>query len=202
MIKLIYQLKAKIEKYYNDRFFKKNNLQKLNNIKTHLTESEKRVLYSLAKKKSDGFIVEIGSFVGASCVFIASSIKEGKILCIDTWENDAMSEGKKNTWDEFCLNTYEFEQKIIKIKGFSNEVVEKVRKIAPQIDMLFIDGDHSYEGCKMDFDLYFPLIKKSGIIIFHDSGWANGVKKVIKEDVLKLTYNHSQLPNMFYAWKK
>lgn len=37
-----------------------------------------------------------------------------------------------------------------------------------QLDFLFIDGDHSYEGVKKDFDMYSPFVKKGGIIAFHD----------------------------------
>lgn len=37
-----------------------------------------------------------------------------------------------------------------------------------EIDFLFIDGDHSYEGVKADFEMYSPLVAKNGIIAFHD----------------------------------
>jgi len=36
------------------------------------------------------------------------------------------------------------------------------------IDMLFIDGDHTYEGVKADYELYSPLVRPGGIIGFHD----------------------------------
>jgi predicted O-methyltransferase YrrM len=36
------------------------------------------------------------------------------------------------------------------------------------LDFLFIDGDHSYAGAKADFELYGPLVRKGGIIAFHD----------------------------------
>ena len=36
------------------------------------------------------------------------------------------------------------------------------------IDFLFIDGDHTYEGVKQDFLMYFPLVRESGLIAFHD----------------------------------
>lgn len=36
------------------------------------------------------------------------------------------------------------------------------------VDFLFIDGDHSYEGVKQDFEMYSPFVKKGGIIAFHD----------------------------------
>jgi predicted O-methyltransferase YrrM len=37
-----------------------------------------------------------------------------------------------------------------------------------QLDFLFIDGDHSYEGVKQDFDMYSPLVRTGGLIAFHD----------------------------------
>lgn len=37
-----------------------------------------------------------------------------------------------------------------------------------KIDVLFIDGDHTYQGVKKDFELYEPLVEKGGVIIFHD----------------------------------
>lgn len=36
------------------------------------------------------------------------------------------------------------------------------------VDFLFIDGDHSPEGVYRDFELYSPLVKKGGILGFHD----------------------------------
>lgn len=37
-----------------------------------------------------------------------------------------------------------------------------------KIDVLFIDGDHSYEGCKRDIDAWFPHLKENGVMLFHD----------------------------------
>lgn len=37
-----------------------------------------------------------------------------------------------------------------------------------QIDFLFIDGDHRYTGVAKDFELYSPLVRKGGLIAFHD----------------------------------
>lgn len=38
----------------------------------------------------------------------------------------------------------------------------------PSIDFLFLDGDHSYEGIKEDYDMYIPLVRSGGIIALHD----------------------------------
>lgn len=37
-----------------------------------------------------------------------------------------------------------------------------------EISVLFIDGDHSYKGCKRDIDAWFPFVKEGGVILFHD----------------------------------
>jgi predicted O-methyltransferase YrrM len=37
-----------------------------------------------------------------------------------------------------------------------------------ELDYLFIDGDHSYPGVKCDFEMYGPMVRKGGLIAFHD----------------------------------
>ena len=54
--------------------------------------------------------------------------------------------------------------KIVPMKGLSNQFVGKF----PAIDFLFIDGDHSTEGCDFDFTNYALYVKKNGYIAFHD----------------------------------
>ena len=50
------------------------------------------------------------------------------------------------------------------------ETLNKVKNIlnGRNIDFLFIDGDHTYEGVKKDFEMYSPLVNKGGVIAFHD----------------------------------
>ena len=37
-----------------------------------------------------------------------------------------------------------------------------------QIDLLFIDGDHTYDGVRQDFEMYGPLVREGGLIALHD----------------------------------
>lgn len=202
--KLKYKYSDALDKRLHQKFLNKHtNLKVANTTFTHLTDAEKRKLFELSSKLQSGYAVEIGSFIGASACFISAGLGvESKLLCVDTWENDAMSEGKRNTQDEFDHNTQYFQEKIIKIQGYSTEVKEEVLAITNKLDLLFIDGDHSYEGCKADWDLYIDMVKSGGCVIFHDSGWAEGVKRVIEEDAKPIMMNYDSLPNMFWGYIK
>jgi predicted O-methyltransferase YrrM len=51
-------------------------------------------------------------------------------------------------------------------KSTKDELIRKLK--GRKIDFLFIDGDHTYRGVKKDWTLYAPLMKKDGLVVFHD----------------------------------
>lgn len=61
-----------------------------------------------------------------------------------------------------------------------------------EIDVLLIDGDHSYEGVKADFERFEPFVKEGGLILMHDTLWAH--KGVIKYFWDEVTLPKAALP--------
>lgn len=57
-----------------------------------------------------------------------------------------------------------------------------------KIDVLFIDGDHSYEGVKQDFDLYSTILSDKGIIMLHDTDAEYEETFIVSEDAKKDHY--------------
>lgn len=57
-----------------------------------------------------------------------------------------------------------------------------------KIDFLFIDGDHSYEGVKKDFELYSTLLSDKGIIVIHDTDSNYEESLIVSEDAKKDHY--------------
>jgi hypothetical protein len=51
-----------------------------------------------------------------------------------------------------------------------------------KIDILFIDGDHSYEGVKSDFELYSTILSEKGIIMLHDTDGEYEETLIVSED--------------------
>jgi hypothetical protein len=54
-----------------------------------------------------------------------------------------------------------------------------------KIDVLFIDGDHSYEGVKLDFELYSKILSPKGIILIHDTDGEYEESLIVSEDAKK-----------------
>ena len=110
-----------------------------------------------------------------------------------------MTENQRDTWQEFQNNTIVYKEHIVPFKGYSADVINDLVTYVTSIDMLFIDGDHSYEGVKADWENYKQFLKAGSMIVFHDWGWAEGVKRVITEEVKPLVDSYDSLPNMWWG---
>lgn len=69
------------------------------------------------------------------------------------------------------------------LQGDSKEVADTWKSVhGGEIDVIFIDGDHTYEGCKADIDAWFPLMSADGVMLFHDADETSpGVVKAVEE---------------------
>lgn len=136
-------------------------------------------LVKLIRDTNPKTVVEIGSFNGVTSTILASAIdhfkKDCKLLCIDpfisdediSYYNDRVS--KKNLGycyeENFDNNTKQHSNIITKIKGFS-DTVDLPNEL--DIDILFIDGDHSKDGVIKDIVRFTPLVPVGKYICFHD----------------------------------
>lgn len=61
------------------------------------------------------------------------------------------------------------EMAFIRDDSHDEAVYERARDaVGGEVDFLFIDGDHTYEGVKQDFEMYSRLVADGGIIALHD----------------------------------
>jgi predicted O-methyltransferase YrrM len=127
-------------------------------------------------KVKPGVVVEIGTYKGGTLYSIAELIRnDATLVSIDMpggsfGGKDIDSENFSRLEDE--IKKIKPEQKFYSLREDSHkaETKEKLIEIlaGKKADVLFIDGDHTYEGVKKDFEMYSPLVKDDGIIIFHD----------------------------------
>ncbi|HEX4518179.1 MAG TPA: class I SAM-dependent methyltransferase [Gaiellaceae bacterium] len=58
---------------------------------------------------------------------------------------------------------------LVRADSHDPETLERIRShFGGSIDLLFIDGDHTYDGVRFDHELYGPLVRSGGLIAFHD----------------------------------
>ena len=92
--------------------------------------------------------------------------------------------GPNDLEDEYSYYRHTFQPRLIKTTSeeayYNFFVLQDIK-----IDLLFIDGDHSYEGVKKDFELYSNLISEKGIIIIHDTDDKYEESLIISEDSKK-----------------
>lgn len=132
------------------------------------------LLYGFARSLKPDVAVEIGSARGRSACFVGQALKQngkGKLFAIDphtsTQWNDA---GAVNTLDVMRGNlaSLGLESHVEIVRDVSQNVAATWTR---QIDLLFIDGDHSYDGVKRDWDLFSPFVAPFGFVVFHDTTW-------------------------------
>ena len=155
-------------------------------IPSDMTLAERLLLLSLARenRRDIDVIVEVGSYLGASACCLAEECRNGsKVFCVDTWQNTAMSEGPRDTYEEFLRNVAPSRDKIVPLRGLSTDIAANFEE---RIDLLFMDGDHSGEGVWADLEAWLPKVRNGGIVILHDYTWAEGVQRAARELLVPL----------------
>jgi predicted O-methyltransferase YrrM len=155
-----------------------------NKIPTFTTRRELRALYKLAAARPAKTVaLEIGSHLGASACYLAAGLStvHGKLYCVDTWHNETMPDGQKDTYADFQRNIQGLQSLIVPVRKTSFELTQDDTETP--LGMVFIDGDHSYAAVKHDFTLVKQWIAPDGIIAFHDFSHENfeGVTRVVGE---------------------
>lgn len=128
-------------------------------------------LFETLKLKNKG--VEVGSYKG----FYANQILKGwtgKLFLIDIWRpmNISVYNDSSNQFNyekiitECCQNIKNNEDRCFMIRSDSQNAVELFED--ESLDFVYIDANHKYEYVKQDISLWYPKVRKGGILAGHD----------------------------------
>jgi len=124
---------------------------------------------SVAKPK---VVVEIGTAKGGTFFLLSrASDQAATLISIDL--PGGLYGGGYPLWkQDFFRKLIGAEKTVHFIRANSHDLQTRTQLEAilgdRKIDVLFIDGDHSYEGVRHDFWLYGPLVRPGGLIGLHD----------------------------------
>jgi|TARA_B110000261_G_C12809630_1_gene247753 predicted O-methyltransferase YrrM len=135
-------------------------------IEWNQKSNRKYFLKHLIESNSYTSMAEIGVRDGRTTFYLLDNIANLTIYGIDLdttlFYNDKVNE--------------KYKDRLIPIRGKSANVAIQV----PMVDLVFIDADHSYNGCLRDIIEYTPKVNKGGILSGHDIDFP-GVNKAVNQ---------------------
>jgi cephalosporin hydroxylase len=175
----------------------------INEIET-LVEEEVRteIFYPFIDKSTDGVrIVEVGTFVGGNLCRVANHIKGiGKqidLIGVDNFHFVNISNQAINSvglkFGEYDVRQESFYQTLVNninlnelqnfIRLIDGDSIDVAKTFEDEsIDLLFLDGSHSYPYVGNELQAWLPKVKKGGIISGHD--WpCDGIQLAVKEQL-------------------
>ena len=127
-----------------------------------------RILVATTPKRS----LEIGTNYGGTLFLLCSLSPPGaKIISVDLPSGrfgGGYPRRKAPLFRRFVRGDKELH--LLRADSHSPETKDRVMQIlhGEQLDYIFIDADHTYDGVQRDFEMYSPLVRSGGIVVFHD----------------------------------
>ncbi len=152
-----------------------------------------------------GLVVELGTHYGISFFAFCQAMKdsgcEGTCVAVDTWEGDAHSGSySEDVYQVVAAFAKRYPCAQLQRGTFDAALL---RFADESIDLLHIDGLHTYDAVKHDFESWLPKISPYGVILFHDIAVTIGdfgVHKFWSE--LKTEYpHHLEFHSLRRTWR-
>lgn len=150
---------------------------------TQTTHRERDALASFARGRSS--LAEIGVFQGVTTRRLASVMDpSGTYFAVDPYTT-----GRLGINFEYLIARREAAKgavgRVVWVKTIGAEAPSKASLAGRTVDFLFIDGDHSYDGLRGDWEAWKPLVEVGGIVGLHDTiGGKFGCERYMRETIL------------------
>ena len=137
------------------------------NIKVN---SNRPAIFYIQEKLGTGLTgAEIGVESGLNAVFILTLLEPKMLYLIDPWNDFLDIQSGKIIGEAQFLETKE------RLKEYNNyQIIRDISSNAVKqfqdnsLDFVYIDGDHCYEAVKTDLNIWYPKVRKGGILCGHD----------------------------------
>jgi predicted O-methyltransferase YrrM len=133
-----------------------------------------RLLYRLIRHFQPATLLEMGTSLGISAMYQAKGNPSAQFTSVDGCASLAMI--ARNTLDNVgCMNVE------LKTGPFRTILPSLLDNMNKTLDYAFIDGDHTYDGTLLYFELLKKHLNKNSILIFHDIYWSKEMAKAWNE---------------------
>ena len=168
-------------------------------------EEHRPLLGSLVYLNQAKVIVEVGVAEAKTTEWLCRGARVwgGKVYGYDLWDTHGLSNqfqhwSSKEKCEEYLQSNDHTNFELTKINSRTPEFAELIKTKHPVIDLAFIDGCHSYDGIKNDFDVIYPLLSECGVIVFHDTMSIDGCREFMID--LRTKYNDGTFDLVTFPW--
>lgn len=120
-------------------------------------------------------VLEIGSLFGGTLWYWSRLPAIKTLVSVDVPStHPTVAEGVREARQQWAGWMSEVDFVDVQADSHDLTIVEHVRaRLSDDLDFVFIDGDHTYQGVKTDWLAWSPLVRPGGLVAFHDT-WPNG----------------------------
>lgn len=176
------------------------------------SHANRRMLKEFIETKKPQVIVEVGSWLGASTIFMAELLPEqGKVYAIDHWQgspehyaDNDLQRRLPTLYQQFLSNVIHRNQaqKIIPLRMSSLEAASTLNVYA---DLIYIDGSHQENDVYNDIMAWYPKLAVNGILCGDDYAWGNDrlgyVKNGVHKAAKQLNLKVNVVENVFWYFE-
>ncbi len=136
-------------------------------------KNEITCLMEILVNNNPKFLLEVGTARGGTLFLLTRvAAPDAIIMSIDLPQGEFGGIWYPNWKSQLYKSFRTFKQdiRLIRADSHSDPTFSLIGKILEgnKLDFLFLDGDHTYEGVKNDFNAYHRLVRRGGLIAFHD----------------------------------
>lgn len=132
-----------------------------------------QLIYRLAKKSNPSNIIELGTCLGVTTSYLATAAPQAQIITM---------EGCPQTAAVAAENFVKLglENISLKVGDFNDNLPIQIEEL-PQLDFVFIDGNHRKDATLNYFNWCLPKTHENSLLIFDDIYWSKGMKEAWEE---------------------
>lgn len=145
-----------------------------------VSQDASEILYALCVTQNiEGDVLEIGSWQGKSTSYLGRAVKDsgnGHLFAVDHFrgnigKEDAYRVGRADLGD--LRELFEKNMHRLGLDPYVTTIAQSSKDAYPHLEekkirFLFIDGDHTESGVQQDIDLFCPLVRPDGLVVFDD----------------------------------
>ena len=151
-----------------------SNLYREGELNMGVNPGDRRAIYSLVMSLRPRRVLEIGTHIGTSAIYIAAALRRlqegGTLTTVDIFD---VNDPKQGSWRTVglpkspaeCAKELGLSEQIELYRGLSQDYMKTTQE---RYDLIFLDGDHDAWAVYEELSLALPILQKNGAVLLHD----------------------------------